>query len=381
MTFTSELSTAGRRLFVTGGAGFIGSHLVDRWLAGGGRVDVLDDFSTGRRSNLRDAVKRHGADRLELVEGSVLDASRVERLVRSADRVVHLAAVVGVARVCAQPERTLEVNSEGSRVVLEACARWAKPVIYASSSEVYGDSARRPFREDQPLEIGSPQIPRWSYAISKAHGEALAEALARDAGLRVTTVRFFNTTGPRQDPSSGMVLPRFVERALAGEALEVYGDGRQTRSFCHVSDTVEALMRLAVHEVCGHVLNVGSSQEYAIADLAELVVAQLQSPSAIVRRPYEDVFGRDFQDMRQRVPCLERLDAAVGTWPRATLERIVADLAAGDPKASGASVKQAEAQAPGEVVENSSGQVLRPQDRPESCSTSSNARRSSAPRP
>ncbi|MHC4377133.1 MAG: NAD-dependent epimerase/dehydratase family protein, partial [Planctomycetota bacterium] len=292
MTAPKTDSAAGRHLLVTGGAGFIGSHLTDRWLAAGGRVTVLDDLSTGRLSNLTSA-REHG-DRLEFVRGSVLDAERVERCVAAADQVAHLAAVVGVARVCAQPERTLEVNSEGSRLVLEACARFAKPVIYASSSEVYGDSPRRPFREDQPLEIGSPQIPRWSYAISKAHGEALADALARDAGLRVTTVRFFNTTGPRQDPRSGMVLPRFVARALAGEPLEVYGDGAQTRSFCHVADTVEALMRLLVGERYGHVLNIGSDRELSIAELAERVVARLGSSSPVRVRAYAEVFGRDF---------------------------------------------------------------------------------------
>jgi UDP-glucose 4-epimerase len=405
MTAPKTDSAAGRHLLVTGGAGFIGSHLTDRWLAAGGRVTVLDDLSTGRLSNLTSA-REHG-DRLEFVRGSVLDAERVERCVAAADQVAHLAAVVGVARVCAQPERTLEVNSEGSRLVLEACARFAKPVIYASSSEVYGDSPRRPFREDQPLEIGSPQIPRWSYAISKAHGEALADALARDAGLRVTTVRFFNTTGPRQDPRSGMVLPRFVARALAGEPLEVYGDGAQTRSFCHVADTVEALMRLLVGERYGHVLNIGSDRELSIAELAERVVARLGSSSPVRVRAYAEVFGRDFRDMRQRVPSLERLTAAVGDWPRAELERIVDDLVLelgasralelgasralelGASRALELGVSRASelgsgAQVAGGSVENGSGAGPRPQGSAASaspCKTSSNARRSSAPRP
>lgn len=364
---------SGGHLLVTGGAGFIGSHLADRWLAAGGRVTVLDDLSTGRLSNLSEARER--GSRLEFARGSVLDPALVERCVAAADLVAHLAAVVGVARVCAQPERTLEVNSEGSRLVLEACARHGKPVIYASSSEVYGDSPRRPFREDQPLEIGSPQIPRWSYAISKAHGEALADALARDAGLRVTTVRFFNTTGPRQDPRSGMVLPRFVARALAGEPLEVYGDGTQTRSFCHVADTVEALMRLLTKERYGHVLNIGSDAELTIAELAERVVARLGSNSPLRVRPYADVFGRDFRDMRQRVPSLERLTAVVGDWPRAGLERIVDDLA-GELR-GGAQVGR-------ESVDNRTGAEPRPPGSMASaspCTTSSNARRSSAPRP
>lgn len=390
-------SAHGRHLLVTGGAGFIGSHLTDRWLAAGGRVTVLDDLSTGRLSNLS-AAREHG-DRLEFVRGSVLDAGQVERCVAAADQVAHLAAVVGVARVCAQPERTLEVNSEGSRLVLEACARFAKPVIYASSSEVYGDSPRRPFREDQPLEIGSPQIPRWSYAISKAHGEALADALARDAGLRVTTVRFFNTTGPRQDPRSGMVLPRFVARALAGEPLEVYGDGAQTRSFCHVADTVEALVRLLVGERYGHVLNIGSDRELSIAELAERVVARLGSPSPVRVRAYADVFGRDFRDMRQRVPSLERLTAVVGDWPRADLERIVDDLAlelgasrvselstngVSELGANRAAERLSATQVSPATVENGSGAGPRPQGSATSaspCKTSSNARRSSAPRP
>jgi UDP-glucose 4-epimerase len=376
----------GRHLLVTGGAGFIGSHLVDRWLAAGGRVTVLDDLSTGRLSNLahaRDHAGLQGA-RFEFVQGSVLDAEQVERCVAAADQVVHLAAVVGVARVCAQPERTLEVNSEGSRLVLEACARHAKPVIYASSSEVYGDSARRPFREDQPLEIGAPQIPRWSYAISKAHGEALADALARDAGLRVTTVRFFNTTGPRQDPRSGMVLPRFVARALAGEPLEIYGDGAQTRCFCHVNDTVEALVRLLTEQRFGHVVNIGSTLELSVASLARRVVERLGSSSTIETLPYAEVFGTDFRDMRQRVPCLRRLAALVGDWPRTGLDQIVDDVAT----ELAAEVRGAAAQVGLESVEKEPGSGPRPRgsaDRaPQGsprCSTSSNARPSSAPRP
>ncbi|QDU67843.1 NAD-dependent epimerase/dehydratase family protein [Engelhardtia mirabilis] len=313
-------------LLITGGAGFIGSHLADRWLAEGGAVTVLDDLSTGRVENLR-AAARH--PRLRFEQGSVLDRRRVRRLVEEVDLIAHLGAVVGVRRVCERPLETLRVNAGGSEVLLEAAAELGRPTLVASSSEVYGASPRLPYREEQELGYGSPEIPRWSYAASKAAAESNALAHHEASGLEVRIVRFFNTSGPRQRPNSGMVLPRMVARALAGEPLVIYGDGQQSRCFCHVRDTVEAVVRLMREpRANGKVFNVGSAREVSIEQLAELVQQRVGRKVGVERRPYAEDFGADFVDTRRRVPCLARLRDAIHFEPATPLERLVDDVCA-----------------------------------------------------
>ncbi|MEO0650087.1 MAG: NAD-dependent epimerase/dehydratase family protein [Planctomycetota bacterium] len=307
-------------LLITGGAGFIGSHLADRWLAEGGRVTVLDDLSTGALANLVDAAR---SPRLAVVQGSVLDRRRVRALVEEADSVAHLAAVVGVERVCRQPRETWTVNLEGGRTVLDAAAEVGRPVLLASSSEVYGDSAPLPSREDGPVGFGPPEHPRWSYAASKLAVESYGLALERELGLPVRVVRFFNTSGPRQSSRSGMVLPRWVEAALDGRPLEVHGDGRQSRCFCHVADAVEALVRLMREpRTVGRVVNIGSEQEHRLEALARAVVERTGSRSEVVSWTPE--VERD--DPRRRVPSLERLRTTVDFVPERPVESIIDDL-------------------------------------------------------
>ena len=312
---------------VTGGAGFIGSHLCERLIAAGSRVTVLDDLSTGRVENVGGLF---GAPGFELRRGSVTDRELVDELVAPVDLVVHLAAVVGVKLVVEAPVRTVDTNVLGTAAVLGAAAKHAVPVLLASSSEVYGKSPRVPFREDDELVLGPTTVSRFSYACSKAQGEWLARAHHAEHGLPVAIARLFNTVGPRQRGCYGMVLPRFVAQALAGEAIEVYGDGRQTRCFGHVDDTVEALLRLAERirapHVVGRVFNVGNDQEVTIGALAEHVRHAARSTSQIVHVPHERVFGPAFCDLRRRVPDIARLEHATGFRPRIPLERIVRDV-------------------------------------------------------
>jgi UDP-glucose 4-epimerase len=306
------------RVLVTGGAGFLGSHLSERLAARGDLVVALDDLSTGRRENL-------GAIPGALALGSVLDAELVERLVAECDLVVHLAAVVGVRRVVARPGETLEVNVRGTELVLSAAARRGTPVVLASSSEVYGDRARVPFREDDDVVLGPPDSPRWSYACSKAVGEWRALAWHREAGLPVVVVRFFNVVGPRQVGDHGMVLPRLAAQAARGEPLTVHGDGLQTRCFCHVEDAVEAVVRLAdaarAPHVRGRVFNVGAEREVTIRALAARVRALSGADVPIEHVPHEAVFGPRFTDPRRRVPDLARLERAIGFRPGDGLDR------------------------------------------------------------
>ncbi len=310
---------------VTGGAGFIGSHLVERLLGRGERVTVLDDLSTGRRANLREVAD---SERFELHVGSVLDRPLVEELVEGADRVLHLAATVGVRLVLGWPARTIETNAKGSGIVLEAAARRGIPLLLASSSEVYGRRARLPMHEDDPIVSEPPTEARLSYAFSKARAEETAGELAREEGLRVVVVRLFNTVGPRQRGRYGMVLPRFVRQAVAGEPITVYGDGRQTRSFAHVSDTVEACLRLIENPAAhGRVFNVGSDREVSIARLALLVRRAVRSDSRIVNVPRREAYGTAFRDFPRRRPDLRRLEEVCGFRPRIPLEEILREVA------------------------------------------------------
>ncbi len=312
---------------VTGGAGFIGSHLVERFLAEGARVTVVDDLSTGRRENLA-AVRTD--PRLELIEARVSDCASLLALAAAADAIVHLAAAVGVELVVRSPIRTLRTNLDETEAVLAAAVGAAVPVLLASTSEVYGKSQREEFREDDDLVIGPPYLGRWSYACSKLMDEFLALACARERGLPVLIVRLFNTVGPRQTGRYGMVLPRFIEAARAGRPLRVYGDGRQARCFCHVADTVEALTRLLRCPAArGQIVNVGGTEEVSIRTLAERVIAVLGSTSGIEHVPYETAYAPGFEDMQRRRPAVDKLERLTGFRPRRPLEEIIRLTAAG----------------------------------------------------
>jgi UDP-glucose 4-epimerase len=313
-------------VLVTGGSGFIGSHLSERLVGSGHRVTALDDFSTGRRENVAALA---GNRNFELIEGSVLDSDLVGRLVGAADVVFHLAAAVGVKLIMEQPARSIRTNVGGTEEVLRAALDGKVPVVIASSSEVYGKSSDLPFREDADLTLGATRNLRWSYACSKMLDEFLGLAWAYEAGLPVIIVRFFNTTGPRQTGRYGMVLPNFVQCALEGRPLTVHGSGEQTRCFGHVADAVEALVRLiATPAARGQVFNIGSDEEISIRSLAEQVVAATGSRSRIVHVPHSEVYPEGFEDMERRRPDVSKLERMTGFRPRRPLPEIIADIVA-----------------------------------------------------
>jgi len=309
---------------VTGGAGFIGSHLTDRLLEAGDEVVVVDDLSTGSRANLAMAERN---PRFQFRACKVSECGDLEALVAGASMVVHLAAVVGVEQVMRSPVSTIETNLRETEVVLAAASRSGTPVLLASTSEVYGKSSRPEFSETDDLLIGPSTLGRWSYACSKLMDEFLAMAYHRERGVPVRIVRFFNTVGPRQTGAYGMVIPRFVAAARAGLPVRVYGDGLQSRCFCHVADSVEAVIRLMrTPEALGKVVNVGNDQPVQIRELAEKVIQALGSRSQVELVPYETVFGPGFEDMRHRKPSLKVLESLTGFRPGRTLDAILRDL-------------------------------------------------------
>ena len=311
-----------KHVIVTGGAGFIGSHLVERLLSDGQRVVVIDDFSTGSRENLR-AVAAH--ERLRIVASQVSACRELPELVGQAESVYHLAAAVGVELVLASPLRSMQTNLHETEAILEAASRGGVPVLLTSSSEVYGKSDKPAFAETDDLIIGPPHLARWSYACSKLMDEFLALAYARERSLPVVIARLFNTVGPRQTGRYGMVLPRFIEAARAGKPLQVYGDGKQTRCFCSVFDTVEALVRLQNCPAArGQIFNVGSEEEIEIRELAERVIEVLDSKSAIEFVPYDLAYTEGFEDMQRRRPVVNRLLGTVGNIAGTSLENIIA---------------------------------------------------------
>lgn len=313
-------------VLITGGAGFIGSHLVARLLAAGRAVVVLDDFSTGTEANLA-AVRGHPG--LRLVRGRVSSCPELPALVRGASFVFHLAASVGVDLVVRSPLATIENNLTETRAVLEAAAARRTPLLLTSTSEVYGRSGKAVFSEEDDLIVGPPNVGRWSYACSKLLDEFLALACGRERGVPVVITRLFNTVGPRQTGRFGMVLPRFIEAARAGRPLRVFGAGTQTRCFCLVDDAVEALLRLAVlPAAAGEVFNVGGDEEVTIRELAELVIAELGSPSRVELVPYEAAYAPGFEDMQRRRPSLEKLERYTGFRPRTPLREIIRRTAA-----------------------------------------------------
>ena len=312
------------KALVTGGAGFIGSHLCELLLAGGSEVYALDDLSTGRIANVAH-LRDHPA--FHLVVDSVLSPTVVNELVYKCDIVYHLAAAVGVRLIVEQPVHTLVTNLEGTEVVLEHCNRFDKRVLVASTSEVYGDHREeRPLAEDARRIYGPTTARRWAYADSKAMDEFLALAYHQERGLDCVIARLFNTVGRRQSSQYGMVVPNFVERALAGKPLEVHGDGAQTRCFCHVADAILALKGLMDAPHSGEIFNVGSQERISILELAERVRALTGSSSEIVFVPYGEVYGQGIEDMLHRIPALEKIAGAIGWRPSLGLDRILADV-------------------------------------------------------
>jgi UDP-glucose 4-epimerase len=313
-------------ILVTGGAGFIGSHLSERLLAEGHKVTALDDFSTGRPENL---ASLRGNNLFTLVEGSILDTALVTRLVGQCDAVFHLAAAVGVKLIMDEPSRSILTNVTGTENVLKAAIPEKKLTFIASTSEVYGKATKFPFSEDDDLTIGPTKNLRWSYACAKTLDEFLTLSYVREVGLPAVILRFFNTTGPRQTARYGMVLPNFVQAALEGRPLQVHGTGTQSRCFGHVADVVEALIRLmAAPEARGQVFNVANDQEVTIRALAEEVIAATGSRSVIETVPYSSVYAEGFEDMMRRLPDVSKLERFTGFRPRRPLSEIIADIVA-----------------------------------------------------
>ena len=312
------------KVFITGGAGFIGSHLSERLLAEGSEVLILDDLSTGSISNIEHLIGKPG---FNYRIGTVMDAPLVAEMVDRCDFTIHLAAAVGVKLIVERPVYTIENNVHGTEVVLNAVARKQKPVLIASTSEVYGKSAKVPFREEDDLVLGPTSHSRWAYACSKALDEWLGLAYAREKGVPVIVVRFFNTVGPRQTGRYGMVLPNFAAQALEGKPITVYGTGEQSRCFGHVKDAVEAVARLIrTPTAYGQVFNIGGNEEVTINQLAEQVRVAAGSNSPIVHVPYEQAYAEGFEDMLRRVPDVTKLERTIGFKPGTSLEKIIADV-------------------------------------------------------
>jgi UDP-glucose 4-epimerase len=312
------------KALITGGAGFIGSHLAEVLLDDGWEVYALDDLSTGERANVAHLEAR---PEFHLVVDSVLQPAVVNELVLKCDVVYHLAAAVGVRLIVQEPVRTLVTNIQGTETVLEYCHKFGKRVLVASTSEVYGDHREEvPFDESARRIYGPTTARRWAYAESKAIDEFLALAYHQERGLDTIIVRLFNTVGPKQSGQYGMVIPTFVQNALAGRTIEVHGDGNQTRCFCHVADTVRALKGLMESDASGEIFNVGNSHQISIAALAERIKTLTGSSSPVVTVPYDEVYGQGIEDMLHRIPAIGKVAGAIGWAPEHDLERILGDV-------------------------------------------------------
>jgi UDP-glucose 4-epimerase len=316
----------GKTALITGGAGFIGSHLAERLLADGDEVIILDNLSTGSLKNLETFRLN---PRLQFVKGDVRDSTLVQLLVSRCEVVFHLAAAVGVQLIADAPVRTIETNIAGTEVVLEAANKFGRRILLASSSEVYGKSEKVPFHEDDDFVLGGTAFSRWAYACSKAIDEFLGQAFHEQYGLQVVTGRFFNTIGPRQTGRYGMVVPRFVQWALKNEPIQIYGTGTQTRCFCCVEDLVDAIIALmGCEQAAGRVFNIGSTEEISMEALADQVIELTGSRSARQFVPYVVAYGRPIEDMMRRVPSIERIKEAIGWQPKTSLDqtlRIIID--------------------------------------------------------
>ena len=311
------------RIFLTGGAGFIGSHLADHYVAKGDQVTILDNFSTGSQENIA-----HLSGAITAVDGDIRNVELVEKLTQDADLVLHMAAALGVNTILESPLESISTNITGSEVVLNAAAKYETRIIIASTSEIYGKNPKQPLNESDDRVVGAPQKIRWTYSDAKAVEEAMAFALHQEKGLPVTTVRLFNTVGPRQTGRYGMVVPRFVQAAIKNEPLTIYGDGTQSRVFCHVGDAVQAIATIAqTDSSIGDVFNVGGTGEITIKELAEKVIALTKSQSVITYTPYSDAYPAGFEDIQRRVPDISKIKQAIGWAPAKDLETIIKDIA------------------------------------------------------
>ena len=312
------------RILVTGGAGFIGSHLCERLITDGHTVTAIDDFSTGRAKNL---AALEGTGSFTLIEGTVLDTQILKSLANDADYIFHLAAAVGVFNIVSNPLASLVTNIRGTENVLEAAHATKTPVFLTSSSEVYGKNISNSLKESDDRILGSPVTLRWSYSEAKAIDESLAYAYFVEKHLEIRIVRFFNTVGPRQLGAYGMVVPRFVKSALTNEPITVYGDGNQTRCFAHVLDVIDAVIAIAFADTTiGKVINVGNDFEISINSLAQKIIAETHSKSNIMYVPYKEAYGDGFEDMERRVPNIDLINQLVGWKPKRDLSTIISDI-------------------------------------------------------
>ncbi len=307
------------RVFITGGAGFIGSHLADACIARGDEVIILDNMSTGSRANIA-----HLEGKISIHEGDIRDRDVVEKLVKDSDLVLHMAAALGVKNIMEHTIESIDRNFTGSEVVLNAATKFAKRIIIASTSEIYGKNPNQPLHEESDRVVGAPQKIRWTYSDAKALEEAVAHTLHKTHGLKVSTVRFFNTVGPRQTGQYGMVVPRFIQSALKNEPITIYDDGSQSRVFCHVEDATRAVLKLAeTDSTIGDYFNVGGTGETTIKELAEKIIQRTKSTSTINFIPYSEAYPAGFEDMQRRVPDISKIKNSIGWQPSYTLDSII----------------------------------------------------------
>ena len=312
------------KYLITGGAGFIGSHLVEKLIARGDQVVVFDNLSTGSTNNLAGI-----SEKVKFEQGNILDKAAIDKVVSESDFVVHLAAALGVLNIVNKPLESLKTNLQGSEIVLEACDKYGKPVLIASTSEIYGKNDKVPLNEEADRIIGHPLKSRWSYSEAKAVDESLAYFYYLENKLPIRIVRFFNTVGPRQVGHYGMVVPRFVSAALKNEPLSVYGSGDQIRCFCHVDDAVRALLLVMDSEkTVGEVFNIGNNQQITIMELAKKVIEITGSSSSIEKIAYEKAYPEGFEDMQRRVPDISKINQVLGWSPEINLDQIIKDIAA-----------------------------------------------------
>jgi UDP-glucose 4-epimerase len=310
------------KVFITGGAGFIGSHLCDALVAEGKEVTILDNLSTGTKKNIA-----HLEGQIKIFQGDIKDQKLVESLVENCDLVLHMAAALGVYNILENPIESISTNYHGSEIVLNAATKFDKRIVIASTSEIYGKNPKQPLSETDDRVIGTPQKLRWTYSDAKALEEAAAHFLFLTKQLRVTTIRLFNTVGPRQTGKYGMVIPRFVKAAIENKPLNIFGDGSQTRVFCHVSDSVKAILTLSVNDkAIGGVFNIGGKGEISILDLAELILKQTNSTSEITFTDYQDAYANGFEEMARRVPDISKLLNFTSWEPKLGLDMIINDV-------------------------------------------------------
>jgi UDP-glucose 4-epimerase len=311
------------RVLVTGGAGFIGSHLADALIARGDQVVALDNFSTGSTANIKHITKN-----FEIIDGDIRNADLINDTINDVDLVLHMAAALGVNTILESPLESISTNIAGSEVVLNAAANHKKRILIASTSEIYGKNPKQPLNETDDRVVGSPQKIRWSYSDAKAIEEAMAFSLNQEKGLKVTTARLFNTVGPRQSAHYGMVIPRFVRSALKNEPISIYGDGTQSRVFCHIDDAIEALLALVgTDKTINEVYNVGGTGEITIKELADQVTKETKSQSSIEYISYEKAYAPGFEDMQRRVPDISKIKQELNWSPKKNLSQIIADVA------------------------------------------------------